>query len=755
MREAVARRQEAARRREETTAALMASSVGRETFVTARTELDGSAKKVPSGDYRSEDSPARVEAALPELTHQLLRRPSDVASETASLCDLPTSPPPFKSILKSPTPLGNGHSTLVANGSATPNKTVQLPALDRSNTTPHLPISRIPLELLYPGPHSGDQPPPPVGDILARPVGDDFDEDVPIVFPPKAMHGRRAVLKKERMLIRAEWTAREVSAHFRVLRSLRSFAKLAKSRARADLGYLRRTFLILSTSTARASSPRRAKAGRSLPSSGGLAVSSSGRNTCVLAPSVPPSQLTLAQAIPATSLFVGHKKLKHIVPLHPSRTKLSLYSSPDTIFCLAHRPLSSSHASLDSTSHHDARAKKRHHFRPEGTNLYIICPRSSAIAKEWMWELYRELGGSIPSALDISVPGLGVKIRLPVPLDLPPSANELARSGYQAVEEGLGEGYRLLKPDAVVKACMEQMSEVQDWKQLIADNVKDGVEIRLAWRRGEVLDWIPAGDDGKDYAVVCGLALQQVRPLSPFAAYRSLTPTQPNLETSLELRAALHYPTTVRLPSTPSSPSKRFSEPPSIEGYLTRLKPSGASERIYLSTHDGHLFLCRPSSARAPDPPKPIQEGINNPATLVLAPFVLGFASLGGSRKRKTKLWERLTGGKDARPREELWREKVEVDPMEGLLERLEKEERKRAQEQILAARGYVDLRSIVRVVSVEEGGEEEGVGGEEGMERAVDKVVLRRQRSFVMELNTGRSVQFEVRPLPFSQQRH
>ena len=122
VREAVARRQEAARRREETTAALMASSVGRETFVTARTELDGSAKKVPSGDYRSEDSPARVEAALPELTHQLLRRPSDVASETASLCDLPTSPPPFKSILKSPTPLGNGHSTLVANGSATPNK---------------------------------------------------------------------------------------------------------------------------------------------------------------------------------------------------------------------------------------------------------------------------------------------------------------------------------------------------------------------------------------------------------------------------------------------------------------------------------------------------------------------------------------------------------------------------------------------------------------------------------------------------------
>lgn len=131
-----------------------------------------------------------------------------------------------------------------------------------------------------------------------------------------------------------------------------------------------------------------------------------------------------------------------------------------------------------------------------------------------MWELYRELGGTIPSVLDISVPGLGVKIRLPVPQDLPPSPNDLARRGYQAVEEGLGEGYRLLKPDAVVKACVEQLSEVADWKQLIADNARDGVEIRLAWRRGEVLDWIPAGDECKDYAVVCGLALQQVRPLS-------------------------------------------------------------------------------------------------------------------------------------------------------------------------------------------------------------------------------------------------
>lgn len=248
---------------------------------------------------------------------------------------------------------------------------------------------------------------------------------------------------------------------------------------------------------------------------------------------------------------------------------------------------------------------------------------------------------------------------------------------------------------------------------------------------------------------------------SSLADYHTYYPPskKPNLDTALELRPALHYPTTVPIPPTPSSPSKRISEPPGVEGYLLRHKPSGPSERVYLSTHDGHLFLCRPSTAQPPEPPLPVYEFINNPAVLVLMPFVLGFASMVAPAKRD-KLWERMTGHarrKEERERVDKLKQQHASDQAEGddgevdILAKLESDERTRTMTQIVSARGFVDLRDITSVERAQGGNGDveptvdEDLGGEEGLAATGDRELLKRCRSFVIRSQNGVEVRFEV----------
>lgn len=243
------------------------------------------------------------------------------------------------------------------------------------------------------------------------------------------------------------------------------------------------------------------------------------------------------------------------------------------------------------------------------------------------------------------------------------------------------------------------------------------------------------------------------------------------------MRIALHYPTVVRLPPTPSSPSVRISEPPAIEGYLTRHRPkSNAAERIYLSSHDGHLFLCRPSSAHPPEPPLPVTEGIDNPAALVLRPFALGFASiaLGEKKGKRERLMDRVgvsrigggVGAKEERRKERTVKslessrvtsrsvqpeDELEDGSQVDLLQTLEVEEKKRAFQQITDARGFVDLRDVTSIDLAVNPGEIDAavgifdIGGPEGLAVAEDKDLLVRQRSFTVTTKNGSSVRFEV----------
>lgn len=225
------------------------------------------------------------------------------------------------------------------------------------------------------------------------------------------------------------------------------------------------------------------------------------------------------QTFSPSRLFTGAPKLKHIIPLVPSRTKISLFSSPDLIFCLTHRPTPSSLTSAarggespPSEPDGSRKASKRGyvHFRHAGTNIFTLRAKTSQTAKAWMWALHLALGGAVPRVLDIAVPGLGARISLPVPADLPPppAGEHTRKTGY--VNVGEGEGWRLCTPDAVVKACVSQLATVLDWKELVERCEQDGVQLRLAWRRGEILEWVETGKQARDWSVVVGWILRQV-----------------------------------------------------------------------------------------------------------------------------------------------------------------------------------------------------------------------------------------------------
>ena len=67
----------------------------------------------------------------------------------------------------------------------------------------------------------------------------------------------------------------------------------------------------------------------------------------------------------------------------------------------------------------------------------------------------------------------------------------------------------------------------------------------------------------------------------------------------MELRLAEHYPTHIHLRD-----GNEVDEPPGAEGYLERIRPNSLTKhRVYLSTHDGNLFVLPIQRAHPPPPP--------------------------------------------------------------------------------------------------------------------------------------------------------
>ncbi|SCV70852.1 BQ2448_3614 [Microbotryum intermedium] len=720
------------------------------TFVTARTHPDTTMTTTNA----LQPSLAVEETLPPQIAHALLRRTSDEGpTETASLSAVPApeseltdlgtstaSRPDTKSILKrsqAHASLGHGHPSMngqAQNGSEAPDEfgrpksTRSMPLPPPAIRTESTAKIRFSQPLLDRAAGPGDEPPRPVEEVLTRPdVAEQESVQATIdelrAKPPKKP-GKNDVLRQERMLVRVEWTAREDLPNDFDENTARKFPTSGETWE--EYGVVWRPGRI---------------------------------------------ELWNEYALSATSFFLGHKKLAHVIPLAPARTKLSLYSSADVIFCLTHRPNGSgllggatSHIvgkkEEEATPSASKATRNRYIHRRHGTYVFIFRTRAMSVAKEWMWLLYRGLGKTLPDHLEITVPGIGAKIRMPIPSILQESAEgsgkgiHARQAGTYLIDEETKLLLRQFQPHLIVEACLEQLKRVNEWQSVLAD--RDPKDIKLCWKRGHVLDWVDVyGKRDVDWSLLCGFSLRQ-----------------PHLEPALELRAALHYPTTVRVPATPKAPPHRLAEPPAIEGYVARLrKNSLASERIYLSSHDGHLFVCSPSTCHPPDPPAPPTAFTLNPAIMVLAPFALGWSSVvAGSEKKRERILERVSrsvsgvsgasSANERRKRERalqtLFAENADDEKFldEGdWVAKMELSERQRAVQQILEARGYVDLRDVARVGTIDDAdsckGDEYGtasndLGGEEGMVQALDRVLLAKRRTFVIETKKGVKALFE-----------
>jgi len=208
------------------------------------------------------------------------------------------------------------------------------------------------------------------------------------------------------------------------------------------------------------------------------------------------------------SKCLGHGdqlKLHAATSLKRGRAFISMYSPIDRIFCLTF--------TKDDDYHH-----RLLDLRRSGTCIWIFDARSMTIGTDWMWELSRELGIEIPDHIDVHLPALGVRVRIPVPEEMPLGKHH--KGGGTSIASGAtsfmdaGEGYKLISRDYVKKVVRKVVEAQSEWRQLCLNAEVSGLKFELAWRNGSTLDWIKedytTGGHKRDWAVLVGTMLSEV-----------------------------------------------------------------------------------------------------------------------------------------------------------------------------------------------------------------------------------------------------
>ncbi|TKY85544.1 hypothetical protein EX895_005706 [Sporisorium graminicola] len=748
--------------------------------------------------------PASVEANNPELVHQLLRRKSDLGETPAYLPDaasdhavavLPVSSPldltpareiasPYSGPLSEQDPLpldispinegsaaAQSHAQIGlfkavgASGNADRRKTVKF---DTGSTRPPLKArftaslfagkaedKRIHPSNLGNG-VAGDAQPRPPAEVLARPQPnapraptscDSSSPDSEVCGSDTSIITRKSVLKKDRMLVKIAWTPHEdLPSDFDEL--------LARKYSMREEDW--REFVVVFRM----------------------------------------GKLELWTDPTLTNKLVGHGdrlKLRLTIPLSRGSTFVSLFSPIDRIFCVTFQPWKS------LSAHHNKRGL---HLRRQGTDIVFFDCRARSVAADWMWELWRELGGLIPESLEVHVPSFGLKVRIPIPENMPVERSEsittpasqlssekgglLALSSIGKSQDG-GEGFKLINRNNVISMIWKLFCRIEQWKDLMEQSQKRGLRLDLAWRRGTELDWVinerTVENEPRHWAVLSGALLRDYK--------------RPAI---LELRAAAHYPTSVL-----TAPGEFMQEPPAVEGFLWRVKPvSGALTRLYFTTYDGHIYVCRTSRAFPPDRHLAVQmqEAVDmrvprtSGATQGRAPK----ASTPAMRNALTRALAKFVGANKAARRDEdvatLRQNVLEAisyaaqseDEFQSQIEAYQSFETRRQFEQIRGSDGFIDLKHIHTIKTIGNGpvrcpGEDDirrptraapesllrkvkddlavaqrddeesddedeaiaDIGGQEGLELAEDASDVRRARQIEITLTNGKTIRLEA----------
>jgi hypothetical protein len=133
-----------------------------------------------------------------------------------------------------------------------------------------------------------------------------------------------------------------------------------------------------------------------------------------------------------------------------------------------------------------------------GTHIFIMKIGQRSRASDWYWEIWRELGGELPTRLDIVVPALSSSVRLLIP---------------EGDEMGGSKAQKELNKDKIVQTCWEMMEGTVDIEELVKQRsaLSGGLKLELAWKGTDgSLDWVAWGDtvEGRKrgWAVLASLA---------------------------------------------------------------------------------------------------------------------------------------------------------------------------------------------------------------------------------------------------------
>ncbi|KAI9058357.1 hypothetical protein FKP32DRAFT_1597444 [Trametes sanguinea] len=385
---------------------------------------------------------------------------------------------------------------------------------------------------------------------------------------------------------------------------------------------------------------------------------------------------------PGKEWLTGHKKLVYIVPLGSSSTRLSLYSFVDLTFCLTCPPAP---IQVDGKRH-------RHLFgTTRGTNIFVFKVKCRTRAMDWIWQLWRHLGGQLPPYIDIRSPALDTRIKIDVP-------------GFDSGD--LNAAYDIFTRENIIGLCEKYLSTTPDFRALMQREHADGATFELAWRLGTNLDWVWRTTDvqhkQRQWAVLCGLAL-----------------TQGGRPAHLEFRRKRHLSTRLHMRD-----GTRLDEPPAVEGFLDRIRPnSQLKQSLYLVTHDGYLFALPPAHANPPPAPGTVPA----PDT----PF----------------------DDADTQRKAEIRRGRLQILEATGVSDLRNIVAVRRAFQLVPKHMEEVDVREVVDWEDSERfwaqversESDDEDAGGESGLARVRDRARLRMKRSFELVLTSGRVVRFEA----------
>ncbi|RPD62431.1 hypothetical protein L226DRAFT_544250 [Lentinus tigrinus ALCF2SS1-7] len=395
---------------------------------------------------------------------------------------------------------------------------------------------------------------------------------------------------------------------------------------------------------------------------------------------------------PGKEWFLGTKRLSYLVPLGSPSTRLSLYSFVDLTFCIACPPTP---VKVD--------AKRRHRFfgSTRGTNIFVFKLKSRTRAADWVWQLWRHLGGQLPPYIEVRTPAFDTRLTVDVP-------------GFDTAD--IDAAFNVFQRDNIIRLCEKSLRTDPEYRPLLESEKEDGAEFDLAWRMNTDLDWVWQEDDvqgkARKWAVLCGLALKQA-----------------DKTAHLEFRLRRHYPTRLHMKD-----GTRLDEPPAVEGYLDRIRPnSQLKQSLYLVTHDGYLFTLAPTHAHQPPPP----------GAAVNTPVASGTAFSTTS----------LPGSTETRRKSEVRRGQLQILEATGMSDLRNIVAVRRAfqfiphqREQIEAPQlnDWEDSETFWAQVDRSES-DDEDAGGEIGIARARDKARLRLRRSFELLLTSGRVIRFEA----------